>query len=469
MDAMDLEKEVQGTLYDSDEEFEFESDEGDEEGEEDDDANEMSPAARLQNEYYVSKSKLSESSHNPDAYEEALAGFNNVVEEAEKIGELDQLVLGCRASKQRVKLFYWLTNYERMIAALKDFLSYVVRNKLHKNEIEKCINSIIECVSTCEDVDMLLQFYQTLLVGIDDMGGNERLAFRVNIRLGELYFDQGRLSRVAKVIKTLRQMVDEDEARMGTQTLEINALEIRLHTATKDTKKLKELYEKSITVKSAVAHPRIMGIIRECGGKMFLVEENWERAQAEFFKAFEHYDETANPRRCQCLKYMVLASMLSESSINPFAESRAASYKNAPEVAAMTRLVEARERGNITEFGDILAENEASLLKDEFVRTYVEELLRSIRSQALVDILGRYDRVKLSFLARYLNVSEDEVENLLVMLLLDERIHGKIDQLEGILELHPAQSGMDSQYRAIAGLAKQCTQLAQTVADKMKP
>ena len=34
----------------------------------------------------------------------------------------------------------------------------------------------------------------------------------------------------------------------------------------------KALYNKSLRIRSAVPHPRIMGIIRECGGKMHMSE-----------------------------------------------------------------------------------------------------------------------------------------------------------------------------------------------------
>ena len=35
-------------------------------------------------------------------------------------------------------------------------------------------------------------------------------------------------------------------------------------------------------------------------------------------KAFRAYDEAGSPRRVACLKYLVLASMLMESSVDPF-------------------------------------------------------------------------------------------------------------------------------------------------------
>lgn len=130
-------------------------------------------------------------------------------------------------------------------------------------------------------------------------------------------------------------MCEANKTKKGAQLLEVNALEIKMYTATKDNKKLKvslslehclpaahrwppthtcvgscarhlqELYTKSLAISGAVAHPKILGVIRECGGKMYMYEGHYEQAQAEFYKAFEDYDEAADPRRLQCLKCVV--------------------------------------------------------------------------------------------------------------------------------------------------------------------
>ena len=63
-----------------------------------------------------------------------------------------------------------------------------------------------------------------------------------------------------------------DDSKKGTQLLEVYALEIQMYTATKNNKRLKELYKLSLHIKSAIPHPKIMGIIRECGGKMHMSE-----------------------------------------------------------------------------------------------------------------------------------------------------------------------------------------------------
>lgn len=109
-----------------------------------------------------------------------------------------------------------------------------------------------------------------------------------------------------------------DESK-GTQILEAYALEIQMYTVKKDQKKLRELYKKSLQIKSAVTHPRIMGIIREvrvrrhyhhvqCGGKMYMAERDWHSATTDFFEAFKNYDESGSPRKIQCLKYVVISN-----------------------------------------------------------------------------------------------------------------------------------------------------------------
>ncbi len=42
--------------------------------------------------------------------------------------------------------------------------------------------------------------------------------------------------------------------------------------------------QKALTIKSAIPHPRIMGVIRECGGKMHMQQRAWNEAATDFFE-----------------------------------------------------------------------------------------------------------------------------------------------------------------------------------------
>ena len=50
----------------------------------------------------------------------------------------------------------------------------------------------------------------------------------------------------------------------------------------------------------------------------------------------------------------------------------------------------------------ILADNKATIMDDPFIRSYIGELLRSLRTQYLIDLIKPYTRLELSFLAKVL-------------------------------------------------------------------
>lgn len=74
---------------------------------------------------------------------------------------------------------------------------------------------------------------------------------------------------------------------------------------------------------------------------MHLRNGEFTKAHSDFFEAFKSYDESGSVRRILCLKYLVLASMLMKSEINPFDSQETKSFCNEPEIVIMTKLVEA--------------------------------------------------------------------------------------------------------------------------------
>ena len=48
----------------------------------------------------------------------------------------------------------------------------------------------------------------------------------------------------------------------------------------------------------------------------------------------------------------------------------------------------------------ILADNKATIMDDPFIRSYIGELLHSLRTQYLIDLIKPYTRLELTFLAK---------------------------------------------------------------------
>nr|CAG4649249.1 EOG090X04DO [Scapholeberis mucronata]SVE93553.1 EOG090X04DO [Scapholeberis mucronata] len=418
------------------------------------------PDVDLENQYYNSKA-LKE-----DEPKAALLSFQKVLDLEIQGGEKGEW--GFKALKQMIKILFTLNNYPEMMSRYKQLLTYI-KSAVTRNHSEKSINSILDYISTSKQMELLQDFYETTLEALKD-AKNDRLWFKTNSKLGKLYFDRGDYNKLSRILKQLHQSCQtddgEDDLKKGTQLLEIYALEIQMYTAQKNNKKLKALYEQSLHIKSAIPHPLIMGVIRECGGKMHLREGEFEKAHTDFFEAFKNYDESGSPRRTTCLKYLVLANMLMKSGINPFDSQEAKPYKNDPEILAMTNLVSAYQNNDISEFEKILRQNHRNIMDDPFIREHIEDLLRNIRTQVLIKLIRPYTRIHIPSISKELNVDVNEVESLLVACILDSTIQGRIDQVNQVLELNQQHQG-SARYNALDNWTYQLSSLHLAIANKM--
>mgnify|MGYP002758982076 FL=1 len=181
--------------------------------------------------------------------------------------------------------------------------------------------------------------------------------------------------------------------------LELYALEIQMYRETGNLQKVKETYSASMRIKNAIPHPRTMGVIRECGGKMHMAEKDWEAAQIDFFQAFRNYDEAGSAQRIQVLKYLVLAHMLTGNEINPFDSQETKPYQDEPNIVAMTALVEAYQQRDVQKAERIVLENHDTLTNDAFIQEFISDVLKGLRIQYLLDLVRPYGSVKLSMLA----------------------------------------------------------------------
>jgi COP9 signalosome complex subunit 2 len=250
------------------------------------------------------------------------------------------------------------------------------------------------------DKSTLREMYSSALTVFQPNGGacpNDRLWFKTNLKLGQLLYEMNELDELHTVIKELfrgqqAKQTNGDgagaESRyVGTHMLEIYALQIQLYSRQKDNKKLRDLFDRAMRVEGGIPHPRTLALIQEMGGKMHMASKEFEAAGKTFFQAFKSYDEAGDPSRLRCLKYLVMASMLHASSINPFDSQEARPYKDDPEIVAMTNLVQAFHNNDIRAFERILQRNEGQIMDDEFVREYLADLLRTIRTQVIQKVI----------------------------------------------------------------------------------
>ena len=84
----------------------------------------------------------------------------------------------------------------------------------------------------------------------------------------------------------------------------------------RDTKRLKRIYPKTMSLNAVINDPRVMAPIKECGGKMYMSEKKWSKALEEMVEAFKNYSESGIDRAKFILIMVILCSMLCSSDIN---------------------------------------------------------------------------------------------------------------------------------------------------------
>ena len=218
--------------------------------------------------------------------------------------------------------------------------------------------------------------------------------------------------------------VDVFDVTKGNQLLEVFALEIQMCIDTREQLRMKRIYNLTQKFTAVIEDPRVVGIIKECGGKMYMSEKRWAAALEEFRASFQSLVESGNPRAQTMLKYLILTSLLSQTEIDVLEMREAKVYAQDPQIISMTNLKDGIQENNIDSIHAVLNDKTVNLLEDPFIATYLDDLLRTVRLKSLQSICAPYKTVKLTFLARKLNVSDGEVRSLLSELILEEKIEG---------------------------------------------
>jgi len=421
----------------------------DSEVEEEDEPEEDDPEVQVENKYFEAKDTATEDK------KKGLKAFEEVLELDKKKSQW-----GFKALKRLCKLNFSLGKHvevkKRFNSLLKDYTVLLMEN-------EKAINNLLDFLAGSPDIK---EYYDLTLMQLEK-NGNKKACLRLELKLAKVLFDNKDFVTLEKKLNAMHkecQLPDgSDDPAKGNQLMDIYALEISMYSARGNNRKLKELYERALKIKG-LCNPRIAGIIHECGGKMHMRERNWQEANTDFFEAFKNYDDAgARKQSCQCLKYLVLANMLSGSEVNPFHEQRAKSYQNNKEIEAMIALVEAYQKNELKKFERELRSNKEAIMDDEFIADYIQDLMKKIRSRVLLDRIKPYTNITIGFIAKELNITSPDVEALLVELILDGDIQGRIDQINQILRLSGTKSSNYFKYRAWSKWADNLVTLEKTL------
>lgn len=421
-------------MSDDEEEYEYDygSDAEYEEGSEGEGEDEM---IEIENSYYEGEDLIKD---NPEG---ACELFDKVVQlETER----DSTKWRFKALRHLVILYYKLHKFQQSIQSYRNMLVHM--STVTRNECTDAINAVLDVLLTSTDADVSSTMYEITLEALKS-ANNERLWFNTNQKLAKLYLDTKRFKDVEKIISTLKLSCQSedgvDDQSKGSYLLEVYCLEIQLCSATQNSSRMRQIYPKTLNLNASVSDPRIMGVIREEGGKMRMTESNWDEAYNEFFEAFKAYQEAGNARARDCLKYVVLASMLALNDINIFAAREAKAFSEDREILAMSELRTSLDNNDLSRFEKTVKNKANRIMEEPFLMTYIQPLRRRMKEQVLLHLTKPYKKVLLSFLAKELSLDVGEVEMMIVDMILEGRLDARIDQINGFMELGKPEASLE--------------------------
>mmetsp|Transcript_23381 Transcript_23381/g.58470 ORF Transcript_23381/g.58470 Transcript_23381/m.58470 type:complete len:442 (+) Transcript_23381:166-1491(+) len=364
---------------------------------------------------------------------QALENLNTII-------ECEKDKLSFRALKWTIKIHFHQGLHQESLDKFSQLLGYT-KKTIPISEAEKSINKLLNFLESSPFIE---QFFDCTL-NVYKEGKHDKAFVRTQLRLAHLLLSRKEFRKLETVINSLCstcESASRDDPGKASQLIEIYSLAISMYTEKGDQKKLRDFYNQAKKIQNAVNAQRITSVIHECGGKMYMLQRDWMNAYADFFQAFKDYNDVGrSAKACQCLKYLVLANMLSKASINPFEDPLARAMQEQPEVQAILSLMTASQSRNLKAFETVIAENEQYIAGDAFLSPYVEELRHNIRTEVILHLIKPYTDVSLEFISEELEVSVDDVEGLIVGLILDGKITGSLDQVKAKLYLYTDNMG----------------------------
>lgn len=331
--------------------------------------------------------------------------------------------------------------YEEMRAPYDQILSFLPR--VTRNEGSEAIDSVLNALGNVQDFSLLEQVYRITAQQLSSLPDSEKMLFSVQMKLCRCYLARNDYAAAGSVLDTLHAMCklrngEDDKRNKGAELLEIYAARISISSATHDNLQMHALYEATRDLSAAVKDPRSQSVIRECWGRMFGEQGEWQRAYTEFYSAFCAFQELGQRERAkQCLQYVVIANMLAGGEQNPFDAREAKVYERDPDIQAIVGLRTAYEKVDVHQFQRCLNElqQKSRETRDTFIPTHLSSIQSDFQRHAIVAIVKSYRRLRIAYLAGILQLDVASVQRCLSGLILDGVVEARMDSVNGVIDL----------------------------------
>ncbi|KAL6450644.1 csn2 COP9 signalosome complex subunit 2 [Candida maltosa Xu316] len=411
-------------------EFEFEDEDEDQDLNDGDEANdENDENTSIDNKYYTAKG------YKDDDVETAVSHFKKIIEiiDTSDSIESEDYDYIFKSYKQLMKLYFNQNNYDSVILLLRDL--FKINKFIDKSYFEDSLSKMILRYSNeSNNLKFVNDFYTVLLDNCE--ASNSRLWLRINVNLLTLKIDNKNFDEVPSLLDNIyKKLKDCLDSIQKSFTLQVIASEIDYLSKTNnlDLPRMSQLYRMSLKITTAVTHPKILAVIKECGGKVQFYRENFEKSRIEFYESFKSYDEAGSPLKYKLLKYVALCSLLTESELDPFESQETQTVSKSPEFDDLKLFIHSYNSLNLDEFLRVFQKDDSFYDDDIFIQAS-KKILVNLQLKSLLNYIKGYTSVRFEFICQKLKITESEMEGLLLQLTNSGKLkHSKIDFINKVI------------------------------------
>lgn len=401
-------------------EFEFEDDE-----ESVDEIKDNNDRETLQTQYYTAKAFKDDNS---------AKAIKQLTEITENDVDNDTALWIFKLMKQIAKIYFQNHEFDKSLQILEN-LSKFIDHIEDKDYLEESVNKMFNNYSIMKDSKYVLKLTKIVLHMIDLMGksnNNDRLWIKVTLsRFSVLQSDKRNLEECGHIIRDLRLKLDQvSDIIRDAYLLEIIACEIDLTSLhdDMDVEQLTRLYNQSLTITSPVTHPRIIGVIKQCGGKIEFFNGNYENSRLNFYESFKQYDESGASEKNIIFKYLILLSIITENEFNPFESQETQHYIQEEEFESLVLLINIFNELDLHGLHAFITglpkynEFHTNMIFNKSLSLIQDLIIEKI----LINFFKSYSVVQFEFLEKYLDLPESD----LIWKIFKLNNHGKITNIK---------------------------------------
>lgn len=335
-----------------------------------------------------------------------------------------------KSHKQLVKITFNSGRYQEALSYLNDLIA--VLPKVGDTYAEDSLTKIVNNYTSSGNIQFVNELYEIVLRFLKQAKVTTPTYDRLWLRIGINQLKQHLELRDFSECKTLLDQIHSkltivSEFTKKSYLLDVITCEIEYLFLIRplNLPKLNILYKQSVSVTTAVTHPRQIGVIQECGAKIQFYRGNYEKARLEFYESFNSYDEAGSSLKKKILKYLTLCSLLTENQFNPFESQETSTYSALPEYSQLLLLIKAYDESNLSKLislVNLISKSDDTLSKDDIFQHASKQIIINLREKALKNYLRAYKAIKFDYLRLKLDLSQSELEQFLKKLVLTGRL-----------------------------------------------